>query len=93
MKKIAAVIAVMTVAIVFKDLGLDPKTYVSGALSIFIMVEAYSIMQNYYAIRTGVILPEYDVISMLIKAFMDFLRRKIEKIVKVTIEEESKKEK
>lgn len=36
-------------------------------LSILIMSEGYSALQNIYAVRTGVILPEYDVISIIIK--------------------------
>lgn len=31
------------------------------------MAEGYSTIQNIYAIRTGKILPEFDVISLLIK--------------------------
>lgn len=47
------------------------------------MAEGYSTIQNVYAIRTGKVLPEYDVISLLLKSLGDYLRFRIEKAVKV----------
>ena len=44
------------------------------------MAEGYSIIQNIYAFRTGKILPEYDVISTLLKKLGDFIILKINEL-------------
>jgi hypothetical protein len=47
-------------------------------LSILIMAEGYSSIQNIYAVRTGKILPEYDVISIILRKLSDFLKEKLD---------------
>jgi hypothetical protein len=42
------------------------------------MAEAYSIIQNIYTMRTGLVLPEYDVISILLKKLSEFIKEKID---------------
>lgn len=44
------------------------------------MAEFYSIIQNVYAVRTGVILPEYDVISIALKRLTGFIQEFIERL-------------
>lgn len=44
------------------------------------MSEFYSIIQNVYAIRTGIILPEYDAISIALKKLSQFVEDMIEKL-------------
>lgn len=44
------------------------------------MAEFYSIIQNVYAVRTGVILPEYDAISIALKRLTGVIQDFIEKI-------------
>ena len=44
------------------------------------MAEFYSIIQNVYAVRTGVILPEYDVISIALKRLTGAIQDFIEKL-------------
>ena len=74
MKKVCSIILVLSVALVVKALGNISGTEINGAgivnsiLAIFIMAEGYSTIQNIYAIRTGKILPEFDVISLVLKA-------------------------
>jgi hypothetical protein len=48
-------------------------------IGLLIMAEGYSILQNIYAVRTGKILPEYDVVSMILKSVSGIIKDKIEK--------------
>jgi phage-related holin len=80
-KKIATIIAVLSVAFVLKWNHIDGDTYIGGILGILIMAEGYSIIQNVYAIRTGEILPEFDAISLMLKGFSEFLKSKIESAI------------
>lgn len=82
MKKIATLVSVLSVALVFKGLSINEQRYVVGILSIFITAEGYSTLQNVYAIRTGKILPEFDVISIVLRNIGDFFKQKIEDMVK-----------
>lgn len=50
----------------------------SGTLWILIIAELYSIIQNIYTFRTGVLLPEYDAISIVLKKLGDFMKQKID---------------
>ncbi len=82
MKKVATLVSVLSVALVFKGLSINEQRYVVGILSIFITAEGYSTLQNVYAIRTGKILPEFDVISIVLKNIGEFFKQKIEDMVK-----------
>jgi len=81
-KKISTILLVGSVALMFKWVGIDWSDYIKWVLSIFIMAETYSIVQNTYAIRTGKILPEYDVISTVIKKLWEFIINLIDKRMK-----------
>jgi len=59
---------------------IDPEYYIQTVMSILIMAEFYSIIQNVYAVRTGVILPEYDVISIALKRLTGVIQDFIEKL-------------
>jgi len=59
---------------------IDPEYYIQTVLSVLIMAEFYSIIQNVYAVRTGIILPEYDVISIALKRLTGVIQEFIEKI-------------
>jgi len=85
-KKIATLIAVFSIALIFKGIGLNGDTVIAGTLAIFIMAEGYSIIQNVYAIRTGKVLPEFDAISLVLKSLGDYMKYRIERAVKTTIE-------
>ena len=82
MKKIATLTAVLSVALILKWLGIDDTKYVTAVLSIFIMAEGYSTIQNVYAIRTWTILPEFDVISIFLKTVWEYMKQRIENAVK-----------
>lgn len=84
LKKIAVVVALFAIALVIKGVGLDGTAYLKGVLGILIASEGYSIIQNIYAVRTGKILPEFDVISLLLKSLGEFMRYQIEKAIKVS---------
>lgn len=94
MKKISTYISIFSIALVFKYIEVNPSGFIDSVIGIFIMAEAYSINQNVFAIRTGKILPEYDVISIFLKKFGDFLKNKIDKLtnIKIIIEQDEKKE-
>ena len=64
-------------------LKIEPDYYVQTVLSVLIMAEFYSIIQNVYAVRTGVILPEYDVISIALKRLTGVIQDFIEKITAI----------
>ena len=77
-KKIGTLIAILTIAFAFKALNINANTYIEASLALVIMAEAYSIIQNIYTMRTGLVLPEYDVISILLKKLSDFIKEKID---------------
>ena len=62
---------------------MDPEYYVQTVLSVLIMAEFYSIVQNVYAVRTGIILPEYDVISIALKRLTGVIQDLIEKLTTI----------
>ena len=62
---------------------IEPDYYIQTVLSVLIMAEFYSIIQNVYAVRTGVILPEYDVISIALKRLTGAIQDFIEKLTTI----------
>jgi toxin secretion/phage lysis holin len=77
--KSASLSAVLTIALIIKGLQLDTSFYLSAMIGLLIMAEGYSILQNIYAVRTGKILPEYDVVSVILKSISGIIKDKIEK--------------
>lgn len=69
--------------LVINHFDLDPKYYIQTVLSVLIMAEFYSIIQNVYAVRTGVILPEYDAISIALKRLTGVIQDFIEKLTTI----------
>ena len=82
MKKIATLVSVLSVALILKGLGIEETKYLVAVVGIFIAAEGYSTIQNVYAIRTGNILPEFDVISIVLKALGDYFKQRIEQAIK-----------
>lgn len=78
LKKFLTVILVYTLALVGKGVGIPPAHFLEWGLSILIMAEGYSSIQNIYAVRTGKVLPEYDVISIILKRLSEFLKEKLD---------------
>ena len=78
--KFVTLLCLLSGWLVINFLKIDPEYYVQTVLSILIMAEFYSIIQNVYAVRTGVILPEYDVISIALKRLTGAIQDFIEKL-------------
>ena len=57
----------LVMALTAKGLGADFNWLVSWTVSVFILSETYSIIANIYAARTGIILPEFDAVSAVLK--------------------------
>lgn len=78
-KKVSTLWLVLSMGLMFKWINLDGRDYIEWILWIFIMAEFYSIVRSVYAIRTGKMLPEYDVISLTIKKLWDYIIKLIDK--------------
>ena len=57
----------LVMALTAKGLGADFNWLVSWTVSVFILSESYSIIANIYAAKTGVIMPEFDAVSAILK--------------------------
>lgn len=84
-KKLVTLIVVLSLGLILKGLEIDEAAYIKGVLSIFIAAEGYSILQNAYAVRTGKLLPEFDVVSLLLKALGDYIKERIDAAVKIKL--------
>ena len=78
--KFVTLLCLLSGWLVINFLKIDPEYYVQTVLSVLIMAEFYSIIQNVYAVRTGIILPEYDVISIALKRLTGAIQDFIEKL-------------
>lgn len=81
LKKFLTVLIVYTIALVAKGVGIPASHFLEWGLSILIMAEWYSAIQNIYAFRTWKVLPEYDVISIILKWMSKYLEDKINKTI------------
>lgn len=79
MKKVWTFILIFSLALVMKALELEPDWYIKTVISILIMSEFYSIIQNLYAMRTGKVIPEFDAISLLLKFIWEWVKNWLEK--------------
>lgn len=57
----------LVMALAANGLGADFNWLVSWTVSVFILSETYSIIANIYAIKTGVVMPEFDAVSAILK--------------------------
>lgn len=57
----------LVMALTAKGLGSDFTWLVQWTVSVFILSETYSIVANIYAAKTGVIMPEFDAVSAVLK--------------------------
>lgn len=78
LKKFVTVLLVYVLALIGKGINIPPEHFIEWGLSLLIMSEGYSSLQNIYAVRTGKILPEYDVISIIIKKLWVSIQEKID---------------
>lgn len=77
LKKAILLLVLISLALWIKGVWLDASAYISTILSILILSEVYSTLQNAYTVRTWKHLTEYDVISV----FLKILWNKIEQIL------------
>lgn len=73
MKKIFMLLMIASLCGFLFGIGLDPFPAFNFFVPILLAAEFYSIIQNVYAFRTGELLPEYDVISVLLKKIGEFV--------------------
>lgn len=71
-KKICTIILIFSVALVIRGIGFEPQSYILIILSLLIVAEWYSIVQNIYSVHTGNRLSEYDAISAVIGWIWNF---------------------
>lgn len=81
MKKIWSFILIFSLALVIKWMELEADWYVKWAISILIVAEFYSIIQNIYIMRTWKVVAEFDAISIFLKLLWEFVRKRIEKFL------------
>ena len=80
LKKFITVILVYTLAVLGMGVWIPPEHFMEWGLSLLIMSEWYSALQNIYAVRTGVVLPEYDVISIIIKKLGTVIKDRLDNL-------------
>ena len=57
----------LVMALTAKGLGADFTWLVQWTVSVFILSESYSIISNIYTAKTGILLPEFDAVSAVLK--------------------------
>ena len=67
MKKLHMILIVAIIGICLWGLGIDYSPALNFLFPILMTAELYSPLPNIHAFRTGEVLPEYDVISILLK--------------------------
>jgi len=65
-KKVSTLIVFLSIALMFRWIWIDWDFYLNAIISIFIMSETYSVIQNVYTIRTWKLITEYDAISKVL---------------------------
>lgn len=80
LKKVLTMLSVLSIALVLKALEINDIYYIKAVVSIFIVSEAYSVLQNIYTYRTGIEIGEFDVISIAIKNFTKIFEKIISKL-------------
>jgi len=83
MKKVAVLVVIFSIALTGKSLGLSMEGFLVWAIAIITVSELYSILQNCYAIMTGVILTEFDTLSYTIKKLGEKVRSTLEQMIEL----------
>lgn len=86
MKKVATMIFLLSIALVLKATNIAEIQYIQTVLSILIVAEGYSITHNVYAVYSGEILPEFDVITIFLKNIQGFFEKKLKNLANVDVE-------
>ena len=78
-KKIITLLLIISIGLMFYGTWIDWKEYINAVVWIFIVWETYSITWNAYTVRTWKNLPEYDVISIVIKTIWEIIKTWLER--------------
>lgn len=73
MSKCGVMTIPLVMALAAKGLGADFTWLINWSVSLFILSEAYSIVANIYTTRTGIAIPEWDAVSMLLNRLKNIL--------------------
>lgn len=73
MSKCGVMTIPLVMALAAKGLGADFTWLINWSVSLFILSEAYSIVANIYTARTGIAIPEWDAVSMLLNRLKSIL--------------------
>lgn len=73
MSKCGVMTIPLVMALAAKGLGADFSWLINWSVSLFILSEAYSIVANIYTTRTGIAIPEWDAVSVLLNKLKGIL--------------------
>lgn len=83
-KKILVLIVVLSFAILAEyGVNLEIEEFLRWVFGVLMVAETYSIVQNVYVHRTGIMVKEYDAVRLLLKALGDFLLALFNKLIQV----------
>ena len=77
--KILLILIPVILAYTGQGIGIDLKPLVSGTMMVLVVAESYSSLGNIQAVRIGKDVPEFDIVSFLIKKIRKQLLRILEK--------------
>lgn len=69
----------VTLALAMKSIGTEADSLVTMSFAVLSLSEAYSVIGNIYAYRTGEEVPEYDALHIILKKIRNILDRFIAK--------------
>lgn len=75
--KALIIVAPVTVALAGKGIGVDLSSLAQSIITVLILSEAYSVIGNIYAIRTGKITTEFDAIAYILASIRNLLKKVI----------------
>jgi phage-related holin len=84
--KCLLIVAPITLAVAGKGIGVDLSTLAQTVVSLLILSEAYSIIGNIYAVRTGKITNEFDAVAYVLEGLKTLLKKVIVEDTPTTLE-------
>lgn len=83
-KKLLILVVIFSLAILAQyGVNIEIDEFLKWAFGILMVAETYSIIQNVYVHRTGIMVKEYDAVRLLLKALGDFLLVLFNKLLQV----------
>ncbi len=83
----------LTIGIQSKMLGLDPTKFIDTSITVFAVLETYSVLSNVQSSITGKRLPEaevFNLISLLIKKLQKYFLHVVETLLKVDYDKDGR---